>query len=293
VSAGRLPTFLIIGAQKSATTTVWAWLRAHPQVYCPPNKELAWFATDESWRQGTDAYAAAFAEAGDALIVGEASPQYTMFPRYHGVAERVAATLPDARLVYVVRDPVERMRSAYRHALAGGSETRPIDEALITDARYHYPSCYALQLEQYLRVVDRERILVVASESLRPDPRPTIGRVLAFLGASPDAGVEPAADRNLGADKRAPRPYWRAVGGALIRHDLAHRTPEVIRRMARERHPLLTREIRPEEIALSDSVRQRLVEVLRPEMARFRNLAGDDVSDADVGTWAPGPTRAP
>src|SRR6185503_1695260 len=107
---------------------------------------------------------AAFADAGDAVAVGEASPQYAMFPRYHGVPERIAATVPDVRLIYVVRDPVERMRSSYRHTLAGGSEHRPIDEALLVDARYLYPSLYALQLEQYLRVVDRSRILVVASE---------------------------------------------------------------------------------------------------------------------------------
>ena len=100
-------------------------------------------------------------------------------------------------------------------------------------------------------------------------------------------GVVPAADRNVGADKRAPRRYWRTLGDALIRRDLAHHTPKVITRMARERHPVLTREITAEETTLSPSVRERLVEVLRPEMARFRELAGADLTDAEVGSWAP------
>lgn len=286
--AARLPNFLVIGAQKAATTTLWAWLRAQPDVFCPPNKEPAYFATDDSWRSRAEWYAGLFAPAGDRPLLGEASPQYAMFPGYHGVPDRIAATLPGARLIYVVRDPVERMRSAYGHALASGLERRPIDVALLTDARFLHPSLYALQLEQYLRVVPRERILVLASETMRPDPRPAVRRALAFLGSDRDVVAPATGDLNVGAGKRAPRMWWRLLGGALIKRDLGHRVPAALGRLQRNGHPLVSRAIAESELALSGDVRDRLAELLRPDTARFRNLAGDDLAGDGMPQWCRG-----
>ena len=286
MSASRLPNFLVIGAQKAATTTLWAWLRAQPDVFCPPIKEPAYFATEESFTGRGHWYAGLFDPAAGRPLRGEASPQYTMFPRYHGVPERITGTLPDVRLVYVVRDPVERMRSAYRQAVASGRERRSIDDALLTDARFLYPSLYALQLEQYLRVLPRERILVVANDALRPDPSPVVRDVLTFLGANPDAVVAPPiGDLNVGADKRAPRRWWGRLGGVLIRRNLTHRTPKVLVRLNDSGHPLVSRPIDDAELALSSDARAQLVEVLRPDISRFRDLAAEDLSKYGAPPW--------
>jgi hypothetical protein len=191
----RLPNFLIIGAMKAGTTSLYHYLRAHPQIFMPGIKELDFFAEEGNWRRGLGWYAKQFRAAGPTtLAVGEASTVYTKHPNYQGVPERIAAHLPDVRLIYVVRDPIERIRSHYQHRVAVGAEKNPVGRAVLENPTYLNFSRYALQIEQYLPHVPRERILVITSESLRDDRSATITRVYGFLGVAADF-VPPTLDR--------------------------------------------------------------------------------------------------
>src|SRR5204863_2222453 len=84
-----LPNFLIIGAQKSGTTSLYRYLQMHPDVFMPRNKEPDFFVAERNWPMGLDWYEAHFAAARDAIAIGEASTTYTMYPHYAGVPERV------------------------------------------------------------------------------------------------------------------------------------------------------------------------------------------------------------
>ncbi|HEX6473777.1 MAG TPA: sulfotransferase, partial [Candidatus Limnocylindria bacterium] len=135
---GRLPNFLVIGAAKSGTTALWSLLRQHPQVFMPALKEPHHFAFDADQPApqfrgpganlhrdavtGTDAYRALFADAGEALAVGEASATYLYVA---ASVERIRAAIPDARLVAILRQPADRAYSSYLHLKRQGREPAP------------------------------------------------------------------------------------------------------------------------------------------------------------------------
>jgi hypothetical protein len=184
-----MPNFLIIGAMKAGTTSLYHYLRAHPEVSMPPVKELDFFVGRVNWRRGLDWYAKHFEGAAGASAIGEASTAYTKYPVVEGVPERIVAHLPDVRLIYVVRDPIERIRSHYQHRVALGAERAPLRQAVLQNPMYLNCSRYALQLEQYLKHFQRDQILLLTSEDLRHNRKAALHRAYEFLGV--DAGYVP------------------------------------------------------------------------------------------------------
>ena len=180
-TSGYLPNLIVIGGMKCGTSSLHAYLRRHPQIYMSAEKELDFFIEDRQWRRGRDWYASQFR---DAPIRGEASPNYTARARFPGVPERMHALIPEARLVYLVRDPVERVISHWIHNTSHEGESRPIDAA-IRGSSYVERSQYWRQLEAYLRFYPADRILVVDSDDLRYRRSETMRRVFLFLGVDP------------------------------------------------------------------------------------------------------------
>jgi sulfotransferase family protein len=186
-TAGRLPNFLIIGAMKGGTTSLFRYLGEHPQVFTPAFKAPEFFAGKSHTARGLDWYRKQFAACPpDAIAVGEASNVYTKFPTYTDVPRRIAEHIPDARLIYVVRDPIARIRSHYQHRVTEGREKAPFETAVFENSIYTDYSRYAMQLEQYLEHFAREQLLVITSEALRHDRVATMERVYEFLGVEKD-----------------------------------------------------------------------------------------------------------
>ena len=181
-----LPTFLIIGTMKGGTTSLYHYLSVHPEVFMSETKELHYFVAEKNLPRGIGWYHQQFNAAGDAKAVGEASPDYTKYPLYQGVPERIARLIPSVRLIYVIRNPLERIRSHYLHDLARGRERRPIGEAVPGNEHYLAPSRYALQIERYLEHFPRDQLLVVTSESLRHERHAAMRRIHDFIDVTPD-----------------------------------------------------------------------------------------------------------
>lgn len=199
-----LPDFLIIGAQKAGTTALYAFLRRHPGITGPRWKEVSYF--DRHYGRGPAWYRGNFPPGKDRGLVGEASPSYLFHPL---AAERAEALLPGARLIALLRDPVERAYSHYQHEVAFGREPLSFEEALdreeprmvgelermLSDPGYFSHAwwnftylargLYAEQLERWHTAFGRERLLVLANEDLSAEPAATYERVLDFLGAAP------------------------------------------------------------------------------------------------------------
>ncbi len=214
VPASALPTFLVIGAMKAGTSSLHRYVDAHPDVYTSPLREPQFFS--QEWDRGLDWYTALFDAAGSARARGEFSTTYSRAPLMPEVPERIAATVPDVRLVYLVREPIERMRSMYVHQRSKGRERRSIDEAIAASPSYLTLSRYGYQSEQFLEHFDREQLLIVRSEDLRDDRRATLDSVFAFIGVDPDVPIdELAREHNRGADRREYSPLMqRAIGTA-------------------------------------------------------------------------------
>jgi sulfotransferase family protein len=200
-----LPDFLIIGAQKAGTTALYAYLRQHPQITGPSWKEVSFF--DRHYARGEAWYRGNFPNSLRARgLVGEASPSYLFHPL---APERVAALVPQAKLVALVRNPADRAFSHYQHEVALGREPLSFEQALEAederlrgeedrmrsdpayfsqawwDYTYRARGRYAEQLERWLAVFPREQLLIVPNEDLDAEPGETHARVLAFLGAEP------------------------------------------------------------------------------------------------------------
>jgi Sulfotransferase family len=269
-----LPNFLVIGAAKSGTTSLYRYLSGHPEMFMSDSKELKFFSSRSRWRLGLGWYARQFDAATDAVAVGEASPSYTRYPQLQGVPERVAQVLPEARLVYLVRHPIERMRSHYLHRVLQGKEQAPIDQAVVTDPSYLDTSRYAMQIDQYLEWFTRSQLLVITAEALRGDRIDTLRRVCEFLGV--DAGWRPPElerEYNRTGDLRpqlvAPRPVVLAVRLG-VRLGLPPRTARRLSYRPSHATPVA------DQVAFSAPVRQRLEASLQEDVTRLRGYLGPE-----------------
>lgn len=178
---GALPNLIIIGGMKCGTTSLHYYLGLHPQIAMSAQKELNFFAKRGNWHKGAGWYRSWFTE--EARIRGEASPRYTSYPKSRGVPERMHAVVPEAKLIYLVRDPVERLLSHYVHNVSENFEDRPLREALHDPSRgYLDRSRYFMQIEQYLPFYPETRLLIVGQEDLRHDQQKTLRRIFDFLG---------------------------------------------------------------------------------------------------------------
>jgi sulfotransferase family protein len=200
-----LPDFLVLGAQKAGTTALYAYLRHHPEITGPSWKEVSFF--DRHWARGEAWYRGNFPNRLRARgLVGEASPSYLFHPL---APERVRELVPDARLIALVRNPVDRAFSHYQHEVALGREELSFEDALAAEGErlrgeeermladptyfshawwnytYRARGRYAEQLERWLAVFPREQLLVLASDDLGADPDGSYAEVLRFLGAEP------------------------------------------------------------------------------------------------------------
>jgi hypothetical protein len=279
----RLPTFLLIGAMKAGTTSLYHYLSAHPQVVTSRYKAPEFFVEESNWHRGIDWYRRQFPAVGpDILAIGEASNAYTKYPRYRGVPKRIAAHLPDVRLVYAVREPVARIRSHYQTRVAEGSETAPFAEAVFADPIYLDYSRYALQMEQYLEHFPREQLLVITSEDLRTSREDTMRKVYEFIRVDPD--VTPAE-----LERDFYRTKDRAVRSPIplpLRKALKRRFPATRRYKELENNTLgAVRRITgrsggrtgpPEPVIITNEVRERIVAELRPDVCRLREYLGSD-----------------
>ena len=181
VAEGRLPDFVILGAMKCGTTSLHDYLNHHPDIAMSQPKELNFFVEHQRWSKGLGWYKSNFTEPGK--MMGESSPNYTRHPLFPGVAERMHAVMPDAKLIYCVRDPVRRMVSHYVHDYSIGEEDRSFAEvALDEDKAYLWCSRYYHQLEQYLAFYAASQIKIVVLEDLKEKPQETLGEVFEFLG---------------------------------------------------------------------------------------------------------------
>jgi len=227
-----LPTFLIIGAQKSATRWLRLNLGAHPSVYAAPT-ELAFFNNRKRYESlGADGYAAMFDDAQGQPVVGEATPGYMMWKHHPDrVAGRIHEVIPDVRLLALLRNPIDRAQSAMVHHMHTGKlppDSRLID--LVTARRPRVDPLaliaggwYAASLAPYF---DRfgDRLLVLLHDDVVDDPGPVYANAVRHIGAEPGFVPEGLGElrHSLGSDRiGAPTQSERRALYKYFRDDVA------------------------------------------------------------------------
>lgn len=274
-----LPTFLIIGSAKAGTTSLHYYLDHHPQIDMSRPKEVNFFSDPVLFARGLDWYARHFKGPGPQF--GEASPKYSVHPIIAGVPERIAKALPQARLIYCVRDPVERVVARYLHALNLGTEVRSLHQCLADEGsrdRYLAGARYAHQLEQYLAYFSLDKILILHDLELRDQRSTCLDRVHQFLGVSPFQGGDwQSKQLNLTRQKRQPSALGRKLLGLIRRLPLNDRLRH---RLSETLLVPWSRPLPPEPLQAED--RLRLQDFLRADAQRFGQLTGLSFPD---WTW--------
>ena len=271
---GALPNLVIIGAMKSGTTSLHAYLDQHPAVAMSDPKEIHYF-TDRNADRSVEWYAAHFDP--DAPVRGEASPGYTKFPHRAGVPERMHRIIPDARLIYIVRDPVARTVSQYLHEYLRHREDRPLSEALADFQGNVYvdQSRYAYQLDQYLPYYPLERIHVMTTESLEGDPGAALRAVTDFLDLEPYP-FDVATKANVANRRGRTNGLGRILETARATRIGRHLPQPLVEAGKRVRGGLSRRVGRPE---LDPTLRKALRDEFRDDVRLLRELTGLRLED--------------
>jgi len=278
-----LPTFFVIGAAKAGTTSVNNYLARHPQIEMAEPREPHVMVSPIPEERVT-LYAQHF--RGGTELRGDCSPSYSVYPTHPRVSEHIAETVPGARLIYMVRDPVDRVISYYAQTVVHGVQRQPPEVALDPDEGHNYylaGSRYATQVEVYLRSFAPDRVLVIDQADLRDRRADALRRCFAHVGADPDYRDEAfALEHNVrGSDSVQLGAAGRALRGSGLNAASKRLLPASARRrlLGPLRRALGRGGFEP---AVTPELRTRLAEKLAPEAERLRELTGQRFSSWSV-----------
>jgi hypothetical protein len=268
-----LPNLIVIGAGKCGTTSLHRYLNLHPAIAMADAKELDFFTGRENWKRGLSWYESQFRPT---QVRGESSPSYSSYPAYPGVPERMVSTVPYARLVYLVRDPIERVISSYRYRRwVMGWEHRDIDEVLAdVSGEIIARSRYALQLEQYLLCFSNEQIMVVDSAELRVRTGQTLAQIFSFVGVDDKFTSKEFSRLHFETDGLQANALGRTVRNVAVRRLGQYRTRAIKRRVPSVlQRPLLSTSHVP-QVRLDPGQHAQLAALFKEDVDRLRLLTG-------------------
>lgn len=296
----RMPTFIVIGAPKAGTTALYHYLQAHPAVYMSPVKETTFFryqpgdlheGLPDKLTKGTirslAAYQALFADITDEQEAGEVSPQYFHSPL---AAENIKKHLPEAKIIAILRHPVDRAYSQYMMHMNAGRAAYRSFEAFFRENRPHREgwgrmpydgyglarSFYYQGLRRYYDLFPREQIRVYRSDDLKAHLASLLNDLYGFIGV--DATFQPdlSAQYNVGGGMPKNQELHRVlVGKSALKAGLKRLIPTTLWHLL---HRVLLQQTRTTRRALAPAVRDEFFEVYREDVLQTQALTGIDLS---------------
>ncbi|MDA0265801.1 MAG: sulfotransferase [Cyanobacteria bacterium] len=297
-----LPNFLVIGAAKCGTTALDRYLREHPQIYMSPVKELNFFALEgincEIFKGDFSGdehspnlinklcdYQRFFDNVSDEIAIGESSPLYLLHP---STPQNIQRYIPDAKLIAILRDPVERAYSDFLFNVGRGTEDiNNFSEALAAEShrinenywfRWHYKErgFYYIQIQRYFKLFSRTQIKVYLHEDLKANSLATLQDIFRFLG------VDDTFMPNLSQKHNVTYvPQNRLIDRILDPHQktsyrLRKFLPLPFRKTIKNRVKSLNRKPIP---TLSPQIRQQLVKEYQEDILQLQDLIQKDLSN--------------
>jgi hypothetical protein len=270
-----LPNFLIIGASRSGTTSLYSVLRRHPDIFMSPRKEVHFFEKDSNYRRGLSLYARHFARARGQRAVGEATPAYLCHPN---APARIAEHLPGARLVAILRNPVTRAYSQYWYRRRLLDEPLSFERAVTAyrgevyrpgERGYFSRGFYLTYLDRYLKFFPREQVHVLLFEDMVADPPAFYRDLFRFLDVE-----ETFSCAEMGARHNQTRIWKNPAYRFFFKH------PRLTAYLPRRtRRALCVGPRQPYRYPpMPDAIRQELVAYFRDANGRLAEFLGRDLS---------------
>lgn len=263
-----LPNLVVIGAQKCGTSALHYYLGLHPEISMSRPKELNFFIRKRNWHLGLEWYESHFHE--DRKVRGEASPNYTNYPQFKGVARKMHGIVPDAKLIYLVRDPIDRMVSAYLHNKHKGRVDGDLAETITEPGgSYLRRSRYHKQVQRFMQHYPRSSLMIVDQADLLDRRQETLSQVFRFLEVD-DSFWTPRYGLLRHESVRLARPSLARVT-ELVSPELASRVSSRSAGSPTPGRPLVDEELR-----------EALTARLKTDADRFREFTGRDFSHWSV-----------
>lgn len=265
------PDFMIIGAMKCGTSTLQVQLAAQPGVFMTTPKEPNFFSDDDVFAKGPAWYADLYQKAAPDDLKGEASTHYTKLPTYPHSVSRIAAAVPKVKLIYMIRNPVQRAVSHYIHEWSTGVLQDDMATAFEAHGALTSYGQYGFQITPFVEEFGRDAILLTSLEQLKADPQAELARICDFLGYAPQpVWYEEQAEQNVSAQRIRRLP----LHGLLIDNPMATAlrrvlVPKALRTKIRQARTIGTR---PE---LPDALRQRLETTYMQDRAELAHIFPD------------------
>lgn len=274
--ARPIPDFIIIGAMKCGTTSLFRHLGRHPAVFMSQVKEPNFYIEERNWSKGFDWYRSLFAGAPPGALLGEASTNYSKSTAFPGVPERLRRYVPDVRLIYLIRDPIDRIRSHYAHSVFYGRVNKPPVDAIRPRSVFVRTSLYGAELQRYRQHFPADQMLVLLTEDLRDDPVSVLRRVEQFLGLGKHEYTHLERHYHVSSSRRLNT----RLGNALERHESLYEwsTKALPERL---RGRLLTK-----PAGTGEGVPQEVWDRIRNVLAADRQLLLQQV-DLNLEKWVP------
>jgi hypothetical protein len=290
-----LPNFVVVGAPKCGTTSLYFYLSDHPQVFLPHQKELHYFSREflmknmngpgdtnmlASICKSMKEYRSHYKGARDEVAVGEFSPSYLYF---HEVAPSIAETLGHPKIIVMLRNPVEKAYSQYMHLIRSERETVSFEQALDAERdrikfgwsdfwRYAESSVYSHRLRTYLDIFGAQRVKVVIFDEFARNPGAIVKEICEFLEV--DTSVPLGTDRVY---NRSGRPRIKVLAKILsqpniFKSALKNFIPGFLR--AQLRLKLISVNTKAVKEPVSGHVRERLTDYFKEDVANLEKLVG-------------------
>lgn len=174
--------FIIVGAMKSGTTTLADILKSHDKISFCSIKEPQFFSESPNWREELPKYRNLFPEIINGKLIGEASTGYTMFPEFNKkVWDDIYQFNPEMKIIYIMRDPIARVVSHYKHSYARGYVRLSFDKAILKDPVFINRTRYYTQIKPYIHVFGRAQILLITFEKLLNEKDKVLLEIANFL----------------------------------------------------------------------------------------------------------------
>ncbi len=277
----KKPNLFIIGASKCGTTTLWNMLNSHSKVFMSTPKE-PWFFSFSDFHKRLDEYHALFKDVNEEKIIGEASPIYSETTLIPDIAERLYSYNPDAKIIYVIREPIGRLKSAWRQTLSTGhwhthiyknytDVEVPLMPKNFKKAIFEYPTfleaCkYWTHVESYKQYFKDQNILLLFFEDLATDPLEVYQRMCDFLEIKPEINDAIFKKENSSVGKKRARTWY-------IKLQKHQRLFTLLKATAR----LFKISIGPKEInykvKISEKTESEIYEILTPEIEKVLKYA--------------------
>lgn len=274
----ELPDFIIAGAQKCGTSTLHFALKKHPEVFMSSPKELNFFHVRQNYERGIEWYASFFKECHSNYIAGESTPEYF---HYEQVPKRIANTLPNVKIIILLRNPVDRAYSNYWHSVRYGHESLRFEHAIQIESHriakdprkkalhsYLYRGHYVQQIERYLQLFDRSRILIIIAEEYFLNPELILTQITDFLKITCDQEF-------LDSAKTVSRNVARLPRSRRLQRHFPYLW-EHFRFSARVLHKLNTKKVQYPSMSLE--TRKELLEYFSDDNSKLEKLLDRDLS---------------